>query len=63
MKVQILSKEGCNYCDKSVEFLKSLGSIPYEKVIVDKKTLQEKVQGATTYPQILVNDVHNRRLF
>lgn len=56
MKIEILSKDGCSYCEKSSELLKNLG-LDYIKTNVDKKTLQSRVPGAMSYPQIIINDI------
>lgn len=58
MKIEILSKDGCKYCDKACELLNTK-HISYTKTIVNKKNLQERTGGrATTYPQIMINDIH-----
>lgn len=56
MKCRILSKEGCSYCDKSVDLLVSK-NISYEKEMVDKDTLKQKT-GKTNWPQIFIDDIH-----
>lgn len=56
MKVIIFSKDGCQYCDHAVELCKS-ENLEYEKELVSKDELKEKC-GATTYPQIFVDDKH-----
>ena len=56
MKIEILSKENCSYCEKSTDFLDKLG-FKYTKIYCDKKTLQEKAPHAFTFPQILINDI------
>lgn len=56
MKVTIFSKDGCQYCDHAVELCKS-ENLEYEKELVSKDELKEKC-GATTYPQIFVDDKH-----
>lgn len=56
MKVTIFSKDGCQYCDHAVELCKS-ENLEYEKELVTKDELKEKC-GATTYPQIFVDDKH-----
>ena len=58
MKIEILSKDDCKYCDKACELLNTK-QISYTKTIVNKKNLQERTGGrATTYPQIIINDIH-----
>ena len=57
MKVEILSKDGCNYCDKACELLDEK-HISYTKINANKKKLQDMSGGATTYPQIIINDIH-----
>jgi ribonucleoside-diphosphate reductase subunit M2 len=54
MKVIVLSKDGCEYCDKAVSLLESQG-ISYEKELVSKEILYEKTK-ARVYPQVLIND-------
>lgn len=56
MKIEILSKDGCSYCEKSGEFLKNL-DLDYNKINVDKETLQKRVPGSSVYPQIIINDI------
>ena len=56
MKIEILSKDGCSYCEKSANFLDNL-NLKYIKTNVDKKTLQSRVPGASVYPQIVINDI------
>jgi ribonucleotide reductase beta subunit family protein with ferritin-like domain len=56
MKIEILSKDGCSYCEKSANFLNDL-DLKYIKTNVDKKTLQSRVPGASVYPQIVINDI------
>ena len=58
MKVTVLSKNGCIYCEKSAEYLDKLG-IQYIKKIVDKPKLIELCgKRVSTYPQILVDGEH-----
>lgn len=58
MKIEILSKEGCNYCNKACELLNNK-HISYTKTNVSKKILQDRTGGGvTTYPQIIINDIH-----
>ena len=56
MKCIVLSKEGCVYCDKSVDLLVTK-NISYTKEIVDKETLK-KSTGKTVWPQIFIDDIH-----
>ena len=57
MKIEILSKDGCNYCDMASELLNNK-HISYTKTNVNKQILQQRTGGATTYPQIIINDIH-----
>ena len=54
MEVLILSKTGCEYCDKAASLLESRG-ISFEKQLVSKEILYEKSK-ARTYPQIFINN-------
>lgn len=54
MKVLILSKDGCEYCDKAADLLASRG-ISFEKQRFTKEILYEKTK-ARTYPQIFINE-------
>jgi len=56
MKCIVLSKEGCVYCDKTVELLDTK-NISYTKEIVDRETLK-KSTGKTVWPQIFIDDIH-----
>ena len=54
----ILSKHGCEYCDKAVELARDYG-LDFTKEIVDKETLKQRCgTSVTTYPQIFKNSVH-----
>jgi ribonucleoside-diphosphate reductase subunit M2 len=58
MKVTILSKDGCGMCDSAEQLVKTL-NVPYVKQYVDKNKLHQLCgKTVSTYPQILVNDVH-----
>ena len=54
MKVLVLSKDGCEYCDKAAELLTTRG-ISFDKCIVSKDVLFEKTK-ARTYPQIFIGE-------
>jgi ribonucleotide reductase beta subunit family protein with ferritin-like domain len=56
MGVEILSKDGCTYCEHAVNLCKDY-NLEYTKTIVDKIELKTRCgTQASTYPQILVND-------
>jgi len=56
MGVEILSKEGCKYCDLTVDLCKNYG-LEYIKSIVTKDDLKKRCgSSASTYPQILINN-------
>jgi len=56
MGVQILSKEGCQYCDMAVDLCKEY-NLENKKVMVDKDELKKRCgDKASVYPQILLND-------
>ena len=54
MKGLVLSKDGCEYCEKAVDLLTAHG-ISFDKQIVSKDVLYEKTK-AKIYPQIFIND-------
>jgi ribonucleotide reductase beta subunit family protein with ferritin-like domain len=55
MGVEILSKQGCKYCDYADELCKNM-NLEYKKTYTDKDGLKERCgQGAVTFPQIFVN--------
>ena len=56
MGVQILSKEGCQYCDMAVDLCKEY-NLENKKIMVDKDELKKRCgDKASVYPQILLND-------
>jgi ribonucleoside-diphosphate reductase subunit M2 len=56
MGVEILSKEGCQYCDMAVELCKEY-KLENKKTIVTKEELKKRCgQQASVYPQIFMND-------
>jgi len=56
MGVQILSKEGCQYCDMAVDLCKEY-NLENKKIMVDKDELKKRCgNSASVYPQILLND-------
>ena len=56
MGFEILSKEGCTYCDHAETLCKELG-LDYKKTMVAKDELSKKCgKLVTNYPQILLND-------
>ena len=58
MGVEILSKQGCKYCDYADELCKNM-NLEYKKTYTDKDGLKERCgQGAVTFPQIFVNGEH-----
>ena len=58
MKVTILSKDGCGMCDAAEQLVKSL-NVPYVKQYVDKGKLHQLCgKTVSTYPQVLVDNVH-----
>jgi ribonucleotide reductase beta subunit family protein with ferritin-like domain len=54
MKGLILSKDGCEYCDKAAELFTSRG-ISFDKQVVSKEVLYERTK-ARMYPQIFIGD-------
>ena len=55
--VEILSKDGCTYCEHAVNLCKDY-NLEYIKTMVDKTELKARCgTQASTYPQILVNDI------
>ena len=56
MGVEILSKEGCQYCDLTVDLCKEY-KLENKKIIVDKDELKRRCGAqASVYPQIFIND-------
>ena len=56
MGVEILSKEGCQYCDMAVDLCKEY-KLENRKIMVDKNELKKRCgDRASVYPQILLND-------
>jgi len=56
MGIEILSKEGCKYCDFTVDLCKEY-NIDYKKSMVDKDELIKRCgKPVSTYPQILLED-------
>ena len=56
MGVEILSKDGCTYCEHAVNLCKDY-NLEYIKTMVDKTELKNRCgTQASAYPQILVND-------
>ena len=56
MGVEILSKEGCQYCDMAVDLCKEY-NLENKKIMVDKDELKKRCgNSASVYPQILLND-------
>src|SRR6056300_1963542 len=56
MGVEILSKEGCQYCDLAVDLCKEY-KLENKKIIVDKDELKKRCGAqASVYPQIFVNN-------
>lgn len=57
MGVEILSKDGCTYCEHAVTLCKEY-DLEYKQTKVDKTELKERCgTQASTYPQIFMNDV------
>lgn len=58
MHVTILSKEGCRMCDEAVQTAQRY-KVSYEKMMVDKATLQARCgRAVTSYPQVLIDGTH-----
>jgi ribonucleoside-diphosphate reductase subunit M2 len=56
MGVEILSKEGCQYCDLTVDLCKEY-KLENRKIIVDRDELKRRCGAqASVYPQIFIND-------
>ena len=56
MGVEILSKDGCTYCEHAVNLCKDY-NLEYKKTMVDKPELKARCGAqASTFPQIFVND-------
>ena len=56
MGVEILSKEGCQYCDLTVDLCKEY-KLENKKIIVDRDELKRRCGAqASVYPQIFIND-------
>ena len=56
MGVEILSKEGCQYCDLTVDLCKEY-KLENKKIIVDKDELKRRCGAqASVYPQIFINN-------
>ena len=56
MGIEILSKEGCQYCDLAVDLCKEY-KLENKKVLVDKEELKKRCgTQASVYPQIFMND-------
>ena len=57
MGIEILSKDGCTYCEHAVNLCKDY-NLEYTKTMVDKTELKTRCgTQASTYPQILVNGI------
>jgi len=57
MGVEILSKDGCKYCEHAVNLCKDY-NLEYKQIKVDKTELKERCgTQASTFPQIFVNNV------
>jgi ribonucleotide reductase beta subunit family protein with ferritin-like domain len=57
MGVEILSKDGCTYCEHAVTLCREY-DLEYKQTKVDKTELKERCgTHASTYPQIFMNDV------
>ena len=55
MGIEILSKEGCQYCDLAVDLCKEY-KLENKKVLVDKEELKKRCGAqASVYPQIFMN--------
>jgi ribonucleoside-diphosphate reductase subunit M2 len=54
MRGLILSKDGCEYCDKAANLFTSRG-ISFDKQVVSKEVLYERTK-ARMYPQIFIGD-------
>ena len=55
MGIEILSKEGCQYCDLAVDLCKEY-RLENKKVLVDKEELKKRCGAqASVYPQIFIN--------
>ena len=58
MGVEILSKEGCQYCDLTVDLCKEY-RLEYKKSIIDKDELKKRCgMNASVYPQIFMDEEH-----
>ena len=58
MGIEILSKDGCTYCDHAEELCKNL-NLDYTRTYVSKDVLKERCGAkAPVYPQVFVNSVH-----
>ncbi len=58
MGIEILSKEGCKYCDYAEDLCKSL-NLDYTRTYVTKEVLKERCGSqASTFPQMFVNSVY-----
>ena len=56
MGIEILSKEGCQYCDLAVDLCKEY-KLENKKVLVDKEELKKRCgTQASVYPQIFMNN-------
>ncbi len=56
MGVEILSKEGCQYCDLTVDLCKEY-RLEYKKILVDKEELKRRCGAQVSiYPQIFMNN-------
>ena len=56
MGIEILSKEGCQYCDFATNLCIEY-SLEYKKTMVDKDELSKKCgKTVSVYPEILIND-------
>ena len=56
MGIEILSKEGCQYCDFATNLCIDYG-LEYKKTMVNKDELSKKCgKTVSVYPQILIND-------
>ena len=59
MGIEILSKEGCQYCDFATNLCIDYG-LEYKKTMVNKDELSKKCgKTVSVYPQILINDNKN----
>lgn len=61
-KVTIYTRQFCPYCVRAVKLLRDKG-VDFEEIdagmdVIKKKEMMQRANGARTFPQIFIGDVH-----